>query len=343
MQAAHIPELKSEKLPVERIYQAAKTKNPEIITAILSQACVDVQYAGGGTPVSRLAAEGDIEAVNFLRIKFKASLLWIASGYALGGHVDEAKSVLALASNPAERLALLQYMAYGYALGRHVDEAKSVLALASNPAERLALLQWIVYGYAQGGQVDEAKSLLALVSNPAERLPLIKKIVSALKANGIFSNSESTLLTLALFDPDSQKEVANELKESKSEMKADVMALVPKATLLHPLITTKSTLTRPINFRYRLGIAWPGIQEWLLMTGIHLVNKGKLNNHTLLTITTFLVPISYSESMDLSNKMFTTYRTELFYSNLLKHNRLLTTDMSIVPAKEKNKLSIAKR
>ena len=185
-------------------------------------------------------------------------------------------------------------------------------------------------GYALGGHVAEADKVLAKAQNPAERLALLKQIAGRLKGKGIFLNNDSALFMLAVFNPNYQQELAIELKNAEGEMKADITALVPKATQLHPLLMTPSPLTRPINFRYRLGKEWSIIQEMLLMTGVDLVNKGKLNNQTLLLLTTFLSPISSAEALDLSNKLFVRYRPDLFYKNLAAHNRLLTTDLSIV-------------
>jgi mannitol/fructose-specific phosphotransferase system IIA component len=177
----------------------------------------------------------------------------MVSGYARGGHMTPANRVLALAADGAERLALLQDMAACYALGGHVTQANRVLGLAADDAERLAMLQHMATNYARGGDVTQASSVLALVTNDNERHALLKRIAQVLKEKGVFFSSDSALFMLAVFKPSYQQELATELNELKGEMKVDVTSLVSKATQLHPLLTTPSSLTHPHNFRYRLG------------------------------------------------------------------------------------------
>jgi hypothetical protein len=60
--------IKAANHPSDIIYQAAKEKNAVKIAAALLQVCIDVQKTGShDVPVSRLAAERDIDSVSFLR------------------------------------------------------------------------------------------------------------------------------------------------------------------------------------------------------------------------------------------------------------------------------------
>ena len=70
----------------DRIYQAAKNSNTSIakveIQQILKYATIDVRHhKTDDTAVSKLAAEGNVKAVNFLRKEFNASLMWVIYGY----------------------------------------------------------------------------------------------------------------------------------------------------------------------------------------------------------------------------------------------------------------------
>ncbi|KTD70118.1 hypothetical protein Lste_0722 [Legionella steelei] len=67
----------------DQIYKLAKNPNRNeakiAINEILLLAAIDVHHVTmNDTAVSKLAAEGDVEAVNFLRKEFNASLLWMA-------------------------------------------------------------------------------------------------------------------------------------------------------------------------------------------------------------------------------------------------------------------------
>ncbi|KTD68602.1 photosystem I assembly protein Ycf3 [Legionella steelei] len=173
----------------ELIYKAAKNPNKKeakiAISKILPFASIDVfHHVTSEAAVSKLAAEGDFESVNFLRKEFNASLLWIAYGYAQGKHVAEANKALELAHNPVDRLSLLQEMASAYAHGGHVAEANKVLALAENPDERRVLLQDMACGYAHGGHVAEANKVLELVHNSVDRLSLLQEMACGYAQGG---------------------------------------------------------------------------------------------------------------------------------------------------------------
>ncbi|MBN9226399.1 MULTISPECIES: hypothetical protein [Legionella] len=151
----------------ELIYKAAKNLNRNeakiAINKILLFATIDVQHATtNDVAVSKLAAEGNIESVNFLIKEFNASLLWAAYGYARGGHVVEADKVFVLAQDSVDRLKLLKQMASGHAQGGHVSEAKKILALVQNSADRFAVLQHMAFGYALRGHAAEANKVLSV-------------------------------------------------------------------------------------------------------------------------------------------------------------------------------------
>jgi len=190
-------EHKDEVSPFDIIYNAAKDKNEKIITSVVSAACVDdIQKGSEGTPVSKLASEGQHEAVNFLRTKFNASLSWIAYGYALGGHVNAANDLLKLAATHSDRFALWKKMALGYALGGYVNSANDVLKHAATPDDQLALLGNIALGYALGGHVNAANDVLKHAELPTDRLTLLGCIALGY-ARGGHVNAANDVLKLA--------------------------------------------------------------------------------------------------------------------------------------------------
>jgi hypothetical protein len=117
-------EHKQDQSPFAMIYQAAKEKCEKKLIAALSLACIDVYHGrDSGTPITKLAAENDKESVNFL-IKFNASFVWTASGFARGGHKTEAYAFLEKVKieHPAKIGSVLNEMATGFARGEHKTE-----------------------------------------------------------------------------------------------------------------------------------------------------------------------------------------------------------------------------
>jgi len=173
MLTASRAEDKSELSAFEIIYQAAKIQDANTIKKILSDVCIDVQYAGQDTPVSRLAAEGNTDAVNFLINKFNASKLRAAYGYAQGRYIPQAETLLKQAA-PEERFAVLQNMIYGYARGGHAVAARELFKSAARE-DRFFLLKEMVWGFAVGGHEDYANETLKLAT-AAERPVLLKSM-----------------------------------------------------------------------------------------------------------------------------------------------------------------------
>jgi hypothetical protein len=184
--------------PFDIIYQAAKEKNAVKIASALLQVCIDVRKTGPyDVPVSQLATEGNIDAVNFLREKFNASLKWMAYGYARGGHTTEAGKVLALAAHPGERLSILNNMAYGYAQSGYTTEVAKVLKLAASPVERTFILSEMAAGYARGGYSTDAGKLLGLAASPAERAHILDGMAAGY-ARGGYSTDAGKVLELVI-------------------------------------------------------------------------------------------------------------------------------------------------
>lgn len=134
------------------IYDAAKKQDKAKIQEILKYATIDVRHqTTDDTAVSKLAADGNVTAVNFLRKEFNASLIWVIFGYGrFGTESDEIKKILSLDMPPSQMAQMRQYLIYGYARGRHVDEVNALL-LSAVPEEKNRLLYFIAYGYSQGG------------------------------------------------------------------------------------------------------------------------------------------------------------------------------------------------
>ena len=161
------------------IYQAAKNPNKDEAKAIINKLLVSVAidiYQGktSGPAVYQLAAEGEVEAVNFLRKEFNASSLWAVSGYAQGEYETEINKIFAQTINPTERFELLQYKMFGYALGKHAEKANKTLAQVTNPKELLLLQKEMVSGYSRNGHIAETNIVLNQPTERTEQLELMQ-------------------------------------------------------------------------------------------------------------------------------------------------------------------------
>jgi hypothetical protein len=226
----------------EIIYQAAKEKNLARIQAVLPYVSIDVIDGNHGAPVKKLALEGNIEAVNFLRTHFNASLTWIMCGYCQGGYFDEVSTIvkplnpafrlysqmLLLASayaeggwveeenvimdicplNSSERKSFLKHFAKGYASGGHVFEVNRILS--SNPAFKtdVHFMEAVVYGYSHAGNIVEINKILKS-SNPDDYFNLIKYAFKGYIQIGFLVQAYK--LYRLISNPQDQDELLNEM------------------------------------------------------------------------------------------------------------------------------------
>lgn len=150
--------------PFQLIYQYAKMPNKVAAeTAIrkILQTGISIDVFDGTEyhrPVSKLAAEGDQEAVKFLKERFNASDFWIAQGYAQGGFTELWKRILA--NNPTLKIKLLLEIAIG--LGRGNKPEYNYLNFIEDYPEtkdNIFFIQLIIQGLAISGFFDDCKLL----------------------------------------------------------------------------------------------------------------------------------------------------------------------------------------
>jgi len=226
--------------PCEQIYQAAK--NPDksaartIIKKLLLSVSIDVEHSKmSDTAISKLAAEGNADAVNFLRREFNASLFWMAEGYAIGGDVVTAKAVLHLVAE-RDRYPLLKHIARGfarkgnvvevnkmldlvkhdsmgfyrallevakgYALGNHSEEAEQIITLETGEVQRRCLSGQVILGYAESGNVNAAKNAFATAPNDIKDFFLSMMIEGYARSGNLEANKPFLLENSKNNNPD---------------------------------------------------------------------------------------------------------------------------------------------
>lgn len=148
----------------DRIYKAAK--NPDknaakiAIKKLLRKVSIDVLHpTTKDTAVSKLAADGDVTSVDFLRKEFGASWIWIVYGYARGGYVVEVNKAFALAQTSVRRRFLLEYMVSGYVLAGNMEEIRKLFPLVEK-THRVGISDKIIFNLALRGEVNEVNTFL---------------------------------------------------------------------------------------------------------------------------------------------------------------------------------------
>ena len=170
MQAAQpLPEQKAEPAPYRIIYEAAKRGQPEdkaIIDALLykdGQENISIDVRDGeveGTVSSRLAEEGNLKALNFLRTHYKPSERWIVYGLGKAERIEGAMEIIKTRKK-SERHEYLLYLVYGLAAGGHVNAIRKIYE-GSDVYSRFSLLKMMVNGLAMAkddSMLDEAIAL----------------------------------------------------------------------------------------------------------------------------------------------------------------------------------------
>jgi hypothetical protein len=258
----------------------------------------------------------------------KVLLIPVIQGYYFGGYDEEAQKIIDSMLSPEFRFRVSQAMIVAHTYFRPAKAIKLLRAEFADFEYNFELLHTTATRLLNFGHVAQANALFDLCSSNEEQNLLIKILLSSLaKEKEILSTKESCLFTLALFKPKYQARIAGLAqveKEIPSAAKKNLEQLVFRASMLHPLLTTPSLLISPINFRANVGMAWPDLQAWLLIAGVALLKRpAKLHIDLFLSIAQFLAPLPLDELQDLSNRMFITYRSERYYSGLLRNNHFL--------------------
>jgi len=242
------------------------------------------------------------------------------SGYALGGHLLQVNHSL---EEKEPLVSLNPYYILKFAEAQNENEVKKrLLQIQDNLSydTYIDIYSKIISYYIDGGCLIPAVKLLELINHPRLKPLFINVIVKKLNEKGLFLENHSALFIMALFDLNYQRQIADTIGKP---------FLISRAAALHPLLITKSHLTHPINYRYRIGKDWPQMLEFILMTGAYLTVKYGLPQDTLVRISSYLGAITTEEAFEFSNRLFTHFRPNLFYKNLAKKDLLLTTDLRV--------------
>lgn len=132
----------------EIICDLAKQQNePELIKLLNAGVCLS-EYKDDHNPISFLAMQGNVKAVNFLINKFHANLNHAVKGYAIGGYVEQVNQLIAQGANSNVALK-------GYAQGGHIEQVIQLLDLHANYSTAAE-------GYARGGYIEQVNQMLNL-------------------------------------------------------------------------------------------------------------------------------------------------------------------------------------
>ncbi len=274
--------------------------------------------------VSSCAGRGDIFTILNIKALTVSDAEWYGllsvaiSKFAEQGRVEEVNSLFDLTQSAAAapfRLSMRRAAAQGYASGGYMSEAYDVLA--NNKSDREAILRYIMLGCMRSERVESANDLLTKISEK-EGSKLTVIIANHLKKRDLSTNKDTALMTLAQFKPFYQKKIVNNLNLSRDEAKRlNIKGLVSKAEHLHPYLTEDSPLTKPVNFRYRLGNegkgCWLTVQELFIRTGLSLIKEKNIQEGVLFIVATFIAHLTSAEAKTLSDNMRLRYRPSLFH------------------------------
>jgi len=366
-------EVKTEFSPFEMISQAAKQKDEKMLASALKLVKIDVlsEYKFE-TPISKLACENNKRAVNFL-IKFGSSLLDAIRGYAQGGYIAEATSLLEKVSpsNAAEARSTIQF---GLGLGGHIEKAYAFLEKAKfeYPAEVNDILLVIGVGLAVSGHKKKAYDFLEKVEleHPAAMVYILTKMPMAFFKGGYFQDASICLDKLVNKDA---VEAINCIQQMQVKMatvgtngddllkpaKLKALTMIDRYSLRKNNVyrdlqrdrsffgrkaINLSRLMRGEQLTYQQALAWGQPQIRLLLTqGIALLSNNKtISSLQKLPVELFLYIVSYlslmpaSDMCDLSNKFSQKICRARFFNHPRKDQTLLVASRSMVPFNIKN-------
>lgn len=143
----------------EKIIQFAKEGDDVSLNQLIDQGYCIHEFVGEYNPIMQLAKDNEVEAVDFLLYRFKASRHHAVEGYALGGHVDRATEQLALGASQ-------EAMMKGYARGGHEPYAKALLESVKDDTDKeLELYHAMLEGYAYSGRIELVNKSLRTIKD----------------------------------------------------------------------------------------------------------------------------------------------------------------------------------
>ena len=146
----------------EKILRGAKFKNHGAIREALAEVSIHVCDSSNLPPISRLAADGDKESVEFLKTHFNDSEAWAACGYAQALNFDALGGLIE--QHPAHRDYILGEAVYGFVIAKKLDLARSVFI--ANPDIQGILTFYFGMGLGEIGDLLNANHLLQTSSSP---------------------------------------------------------------------------------------------------------------------------------------------------------------------------------
>jgi hypothetical protein len=154
----------------EKILNGAKFKNHKKIREALADVSIHVCDSSNLPPISRLAAAGDKESVDFLKLHFDDSEVWAACGYAQALNISAIEELLC--KYPSRRPYILAEAVYGFVIAKRPDLASKVIY--GNAAIRGILNQYYVLGLGEVGDLFSAESFMRSAQSPKlTMLPLL--------------------------------------------------------------------------------------------------------------------------------------------------------------------------
>lgn len=249
--------------------------------------------------------------------------------FAAFGHKTEAYALLEKVKieYPDSIDSVLDHIAQGFAQSGDKTDAYELLEMVKikYPIRIPFVLDEIASGFTLGQQMREAYAFLDMVTihHPARMASVLKWIVRCEEIHDC-TDKAVILKTLTMLDNSkARNELANWLSTTVTRYNSSNLA--PQATKFNTFMKKQD-----MTYNQLLGWIQPEMQI-LLLQGISLVSQGKLNSSLLLSIATYLVPMTLSEVRDLSNKFAMQTCRARFFRYLTKHGRLLVTEASMAP------------
>lgn len=269
-------------------------------------------------------------------------------GYAQEGYVREATRM----SNANPQFPLIAVAAGASANDRSESEATTFFMSCPSDAERLKAVKAMAVGYARAGEYAAMNKMLSMLSVATIPYSLKLTLVSLAER---FNSENSALHAVTMFDLYFQKILFNDLNKSREiqenktvelNQTADDKLIKQKINEIKELkdkkLFSRAAKINPTmkihHLNFNQGLAWtqPEVSIWLLQ-GIQLVKKGKLSHDLLLSITSFLSPISAPEAKELSVKFLWQTCPKRFSMNLLTQPVSSQSQNRYVSSTEENK------
>lgn len=185
----------------DTIYQAAIDQDKEKIDAALSIVCIDVfSFRELHVPVSKLAAEGKLQAVDFLTKHYNVQPYWIIAGLSFQKDKSAAYAFLEKSQNEHSELRniILRLMVAGFVESDDKSEVYNLLTFIhqTSPTDVTCILQSIAYGIAKLRHQNDIDEFLEKVKTeyPRHLTAMFSEIFLGL-GRGNRENEAATFLT----------------------------------------------------------------------------------------------------------------------------------------------------